>query len=392
MATQKIRDIIDRELIMRSNNVNYRQEAAVKGVDVDKIFDETDSQGNEYTVFKTDNEVDSIIFVTVNGLIQKIGEHYFLEDSGTIKFRGVLLDNRTVSIGYMFKATKFTPNNGNPYIAKFKTVNTSGGAGVIEFDYLIEARNGEYISWDIIKDGDSKVIAQGTDLYPSGSLPTWELTPEEFAEDQDRKITFTLIVTYDIKNDPDAMHERTMADTTYTLDPLAPLDLTFNITPDTLITTSSIYIHTLHYEVLPGDYVEYTWKVIEAISGDVIVQGSIADGTGISGQVDVVNDVQPGDTTKQYSLVVSAKGMTHDVIESDFIEISLLSVNDATEVINISAAAGIPLVVTYTLDKLPSITILDEYGELVNAEVIFTGPKELTLTFNIDFVGQLILN
>jgi len=393
MATQKIRDIIDRELIMRSNNVNYRQEAAVKGADVDKIFDETDNHGNDYTVFKTDNEIDSIVFVTVNGLIQKMGEHYFIEDSGTIKFGGVILDGRTVGIGYMFKATKFTPNNGNPYIAKFEIKGgNSGGAGFIEFDYLIEARNGENISWAIIKDGESEILLQGIDLLPLGALPTWELTPEEFAEDQDRKITFTFIVTYDVKGDPDAMHERTMADVTYNLTPLAPLDLTFFITPDFIYTTTGIFQNTLHYKILPGDYIEYSWKVIETLTNNVIVQGSIADGSNVDGQVDIATVIEPGDTTRQYSLVVSANGMMYDITESDFIEINLVAVNDATEVIDIAAAAGVPLVVNYTLDKLPSITILDVNGELVAAEVVFTGPNELTLTFNIDFTGKLILN
>jgi hypothetical protein len=75
---KKIKNIIDSELIVRTNNVNFTQEYGKMG-DADNIVNEGNS-----TIFTTDFDIKKVIFVTVNGLTLIEGKHFDITGTRTI--------------------------------------------------------------------------------------------------------------------------------------------------------------------------------------------------------------------------------------------------------------------------------------------------------------------
>jgi len=399
MATQRrIRDIIDRELILRKNNVSYRQEYGV--MPSENLTNEIDGFGNEYSVFKTKFVIKNIIYVTVNGVTQVEGIHYEIINDNTIKFKGKLLDGRTVAVGYHFVAGSYTTSDIAPYIEVFKVEPNSGGAGTLQFSYKILERNGTNIFWGIYKNGESTPVIsvagypmQGDSMESSIGDPNlqYELTAIEAAEWSGKDLNFTFIVTYDDRDDDDIKNEKVMKTAAYAVDVVRLNDISISIDGDTVTTPTNSDVRTITYNITTRGYPEFTWW-LKDVTEDIILDEGDASNAPNNRAMQVYNNFYYDSVSKVYALFIREGIHGSERSVSDTINVQMVMANDATEVFDIDAAAGEIVVIDFLMDKIPSITIIDNTGELVSAEAIFTGEHQVSLTFNIAFVGKLILN
>jgi len=396
----KIRDIINRELIARVNNFKYRQESAIKGIDTNKLTDQNIS-GEHKTVFNFDYGLDTLVYVTVNGVMQTEGDNYSIDESGNrIVFNGIILDGRTVAVGYSNVPRVNVDPNNHPIIDFFSVVPSGGGAGILTFDFKLAPLAGRNIFWSIYRAGEDEVLLNtngnpmsGKGIDPGSVIMTWELTQEEFAGNPSRDLDFTLIITYDMMEDDELVDGKILETLTYVMDQPLPLALDVNVVPEgTIMNPVDGQIHDISYLVEAGEYVRYKWRVVDIQKDIVMASGSVSDGSDVAGSFQVIHNFDVNSVSIPYTLFVIADGMSNETSTTGTIEVGITTVNDLTEVFLINATAFTPISFTYVMSKLPSITVIDNNGELVSAEAAFTGTHEITLTFNIDFVGQLILN
>ena len=281
MAKQKIRDIIDRELVARVNNVNYTQEFGVTSKDINIYIQEGK------TVFRTSLGIHKISFVTINGVTQALGRDYTVKKDFEIIFNGVILDNRTIVIGYFYKKIRSGNSGIPPVLTYFTSDNTSGKDGKIRFFFNILKNDGRNIYWAIHKDGKpfptvntSGEQLTGTSLTVSGvdgekAIET-EITYEEYLTRPGEKVPFTLIVLYDLTEDP-GEDEKLVGTVIYSIDGVTNSALTIDVTPDESISSPiDDKDFNVNYTIILGSYIPMTWKLTDP-QGEVLDFGTEAD-------------------------------------------------------------------------------------------------------------------
>jgi len=275
---KKIRDIIDREVILNTR-VNYTQEFGVAGRDSNIV------DAGRYSIFRTKFNINSISFVTVNGVTQSEGRDYRVQGTSEIVFIGNILKNRTVTVGYFFaKGAIIRTMCIPPRLNNFSIDPSSGAGGVVKFTFDITPNDARNIFWSIHKDGESSPIINhlgdllsGTSLHVDDGLDgvrqiQYNISNEEYAERQGQKIPFTLIVVYDLTTDA-AVDEKIVSTATYEVGTSTNAVANINITPSgTILQAVENKVFNITYSITKGMYDIDFWEVIDG-SGKVLASG-----------------------------------------------------------------------------------------------------------------------
>ena len=324
MAKQKIRDIIDRELIIRTNNVNYTQEYGVAGENAN-IYVERGK-----TIFLTSLGIHEISFVTVNGVTQALGRDYEVLDAFRIRFNGVVMDGRTVVIGYFYDKIRSSEVEFPPVLTFFTSDNTEGKDGIIRFFFNILPNSGRNIYWSIHKDGEdvpakntSGEELTGTSLNVLGvdgaKAIEYEITYQEYLDRPGQTVPFTLIVVYDLSEDPGA-DEKLMGTVTYAIDGVTGSVLSINIEPSGTITTPKTdKDFEVTYNIDLGSFVPMTWELIGPY-GTILDSGDDTD-LPADRTLPVMHSFTYGDPSLTYTLKVIENGGT--LVKTDVISVNI---------------------------------------------------------------------
>ena len=96
-----------------------------------------------------------------------------------------------------------------------------------------------------------------------------------------------------------------------------------------------------------------------------------------------------------YDIGLTLVSSAGDLIEDDNYFISLLQLSSAGGDKNFIFSQVVPLstwVVTHTLNKFPSVSIVDSAGTQVNGQVTYNNTSQITITFSSAFSGEAFLN
>jgi hypothetical protein len=318
----KIRDIINRELIVRQQKVNYTQEYGVTGEN-DNIYEE---QG--HTVFETEYKIDKISFVTINGITQAEGRDYVVrDDKFSIEFTGIIMNNRTVIVGYYYEKIRRDSITLPPVLDKFFITPSSGEDNIIIFTFNILQHDGRNIFWSIHKDGAAEVVKNtngeslsGTGLNVDGidgtKLINYEITQAEYEERAGEDIPFTLIVVYDLHDDGSSMDEKLVGSAVYSVDDVVSSILEIDVLPDgTIVSPVTDKDFNINYNITRGSYDAITWELTSS-SGDILDSGTEINLPVNKNKV-VTHSFSAGDSNVTYTLSVTENGSTqvaHDTI------------------------------------------------------------------------------
>jgi hypothetical protein len=317
---KNINNIIKSELIVRTNNVNFKQEFGKVG-DADNIANEGNS-----TIFTTKFDIKKVIFVTVNGLTLIPGKHFDVTGLRTISISnegsavkanpGLITE---ISVGYHFannraidNAIKLPPVINTFYIDKY-----SGRDGSITFNFDIIQNDGANVYWSILKDGNQDPIFSGNGLTSvngisinsNGTLVnlTTYISEAEYVERHGEAIPFTFVVVYDLSNDGTHLDEKLLDSVEYEL--LPPPNITGSLiaTPEIINTTASTtVIVSYDITVAESSVQDFGWKVIKQVG--LTSEVTIAQGTHtsvLSGEVREDFTLAPGTfNTIKYKLEI----------------------------------------------------------------------------------------
>lgn len=309
---KKIRDIINRELIARTNNVNYRQEWGQVN-HTPNIHVE-----NGHTVFTVEYGIDRLVYVSINGSTQREGVDYVMLDKFKVKFNRKILDNSMVTVSYFFDKISRNLRKSPPRIDAFYGNYSTGGALTIDFSLEISQNDGDNVYWSIHKDGESSPMlnvfnqpVEGTDLIASGVDSkglnlNYKISQQEYADRQGETIPFTLIVVYDLTTDGSHLNEKVMSTFNYlvTIPSYAITSLT--VSPNQIHAPIANQQFAVKYVIVPGSYPTFTWKVIEP-SGGVLKVGNQTD---LAGTVIDTRTIVQATPDFSYTLEVVEQGHT----------------------------------------------------------------------------------
>jgi hypothetical protein len=282
---KKIRDIINRELIVRVPAVKYKQDTGEVGVDANIRIDPESG----LTTFTTFYEIDKIVFVTINGITQALERDYIIKDKFTIEFRGVIKDHRTIIVGYHYKKVASEPNLVPPQLQYFYSDISGGGANIIKFTFAIIPNQGSNFYWSIHKDGESSPALNpsgmpltGTSLSVTAGTPTTngldvevEITQAEYESRPGEIVPFTLIIVYDLTSKP-GEDEKLVGTVTYALSSVVESVLHIAVVPNNINTTVVDGVFDVTYRLDKGSYEVFTWEVTDDL-GTVIASGDETD-------------------------------------------------------------------------------------------------------------------
>lgn len=260
--TEKIKDIINRELIVRTNNVNYLQEYGTVGTS-------NNIGSGVATIFSTKYKIHKIAFVTINGITQVEGVNYFTGDF-TITFSGVILPEKIILVGYYYEKELNPFTKTPPRILDFSVTPDVGSNGLLKFKFSIEQNSGVDILWTIHRDGrDTRVMnswhqpLEGEELLitpDDGNMIEFELSYDEYIARTGDSIPFTLIVTYNYA-DENTKNEKLLASTAYVIDDVTFSILHIAVTPNSVVSEIMAGNFAVTYSIDKGSFDINSWIV-----------------------------------------------------------------------------------------------------------------------------------
>ena len=295
---KKIYNIINRELIVRTNNVRLRQEYGEMGT-----AQNIKNIGNE-TVFYTVYGIDKIVYVTVNGINLIEGVHYTVTSDFTIAIskdgNSPVRQNPTLTtnilVGYHHNSRLsplIAPILDAPTIDLFYINPIAGKEGEILFNFSILENDGRNIYWSIIKDGlhdplfSGSVLSTLNSTVPDGQggvdLLSYQVSLPEYTDRVGDTMPFTLVVVYDLTEDGTNLDEKVMATAAYEFLPDAVITGSIDSTPSLITEAGFPTIAVTHAINLNGYTGGLAWAVITRRDGhqdQIIVTG---DETTLSG-------------------------------------------------------------------------------------------------------------
>ena len=270
MARKNINDIVKSELIARTNNARIRQEYA-DTKDLPIISGKT--------VFTTVYEIDTIVYVTINGVTQILGVDYLKKGKFEIEFNtGAFADGTMIQVGYMYNKD-LSSISGIPEITLFEISETSGGAKTLNFNFNILANDGSDIFWSIIRDGDeNKVVASGQALNSLLITVSDEITVEDYVTMPGERVPYTMVLTYNMPSGSAMLNQKVLKSTEYVIDTLEDITGTVKLSKS-IVSAAGPYAFTSEYNLLiPSNSLpNYQWKFEQRdIDGTII---TLASGT-----------------------------------------------------------------------------------------------------------------
>ena len=276
---KNINNIVKSELVVRTNNVKFRQEYGEVGVSPNIT---TEGQA---TLFKAEFKINKVVYLSVNGVNLIEGKHYEVISDYVIsisnlgdplkQYPGL---KTSVLLGYHFVNKRSSVGNsiGAPPTITYFTLNAeSGGATEIIFNFLIDQAGGKNIYWSIIKDGSDTPLFQGSDLFTNNGyvvdssgtpyLLSDTITQEEYEARQGETIPYTFMVIYDLTNDGSSLDEKLLASATYTLGNITPITGSLVNTPTVINTTDRTKIEVAYaINVSMGTSPTFTWRLVRS--------------------------------------------------------------------------------------------------------------------------------
>lgn len=316
MAKKRIQDIINRELILRTNNVLYRQEYGIVSINSNIYVEDSN------TIYETEYEVDTIAFITVNGVTQTENLDYIVYSNFKIKFKGVVLANRNITVGYYYK-NNVSSESVSPRLRYFYGDKASGKANTIKFFFKIDPFDGRDIFWSIHKDGGSESFVSGTQLEVAGNTANNEgsiipveytITPEEAEFREGDSIPFTLIVIYDVKEGV-AENEKLVGTALYNVDVSVAITGEISLNPYYVNTAYSTQVEVTSM-IRPGTVVYYLWRTFNP-EGEVIASGDQETPPTSAPALDRRKFEEDDKYTKQYRLVATIEGVDIELDTAD---------------------------------------------------------------------------
>ena len=335
---ERIRDVIDRELIIGKNKTNYVQEFGT--VKSDNIYTINEGEHNAATVFVTSLTIETVVFVTVNGVTQALGKDY-TNDKYKITFNGVIKDDRVIVVGYLYDKIQSAKNLRKPYLNSFEITPKLGRENIISFAFDITKNDGRNVFWTIHKNGGEEILKniqgvkmQGDDLSASGVasdgvLLQYQVTTEEADLFQGGDIFFTIIVVYDLTDQP-MQDEKLVGSAAYRVEVAALSHMGLHITKGgtgqatTKITTAGDYDHDINYSILPNSYIIDSWELRD--EHGVLIAGS-ALASELSGAVPVSHTFEAGSSSPKYTLTVNEHSLSRTLTASILVSISVPLIN-----------------------------------------------------------------
>jgi len=320
---KKIYDIIDSELIVRTNNVNLTHEFGTVGSS-SKITEEGNS-----TIFTTDFSIEKVVYLTLNGINLIEGKHFYVVAPNIIKIsnEGSPIKNNpgltsNILVAYHKGARVDTSINvfkQPPVVTTFYLNTYSGTNGKLIFDFNIEPNDGTNIHWSILKDGNEVPLFSGNALQTNngfildseGSLVELShfISETEYLERQGQNIPFTLVVIYDLSQDGSSLDEKLLESVSYHLQENNPITGTLVVNPSFIgVAGASDIIGSYNLTgVLEGIPNNFNWRITRTINDGLkytIRTGNQA--SDLSGTfAEIVNPV-PGDSFNyRYYLEIS---------------------------------------------------------------------------------------
>lgn len=309
---KKIKNIIDSELILRTNNVRIKQESGAVG-----NSSAISIEGNT-TKFATLYVIDKINFVTINGVTLIEGKHYFITDGNIVNISNSgapVKKNPTLStnilVSYYASVEKVTTVNIAPVVSFFTLNSNSGRDKELIFNFKINQNNGNNIFWSIIKDGSSTPLYSGTSLETVNGFINVDTAPVKlnyFVTEQEvlnrvgDNIPFTLIVIYDMSEDGSRLNEKILSTQIYTVQQPEIITGNLNTTPATITSPVSNPIgtnytintdYTINKEV--GSSILFDWDLVRI------------SGTGV--QTTVVSGNQASPLIGRYTEIINVKSL-----------------------------------------------------------------------------------
>ena len=291
---KKIHNIISSELVVRTNNINLRQEFGEVGHSV-QIRNE-----NVTTIFTTEFSIKQVVFLTVNGVNLIEGVHFFVDSEFEIHIsnngdplKDFIGQSVNILVSYMHTGRRFRLQTSAfpPVITTFYLNKTSGVDEKIIFDFSIEQRDGKNIYWSILKDGGETPLFSGSALATnnghivdsSGNLVelAYYVTNPEYLSRIGDDITFTLVVIYDLTEDGTKLDEKLLKDAKYRLIDIAPTVGNITTLP-AFIDAAGDHIISIDYTITNPSGNFYEWEVTRSFNGgptSVISSGSSASNT-----------------------------------------------------------------------------------------------------------------
>ena len=329
---KKIHNIIQSELVVRTNNIKFRQEYGDVGVSSNLR-----NEGNT-TIFTTEFGIDRIISLTVNGVNLIEGVHYFVDSEFEIyisnsgnplkSFSG---QETTVLVVYMRNNNKqgYMFSRVPPIISTFYLNKYEGRADKIVFDFAIDKRDGENIYWSILKDGGEVPLFSGSGLFTnngfivdsSGNLVelAYYVSNAEYLDKIGDDLNFTLVVVYDLTEDGTHLDEKLLASTKFRLLGYEPITGNVASTP-AFIGTIGTYPIEVSYSLLNPNMDVYNWRLTKRTAGGAEV--ILDSGTTSLDISDVYLDsitALDGDafSTRYYLMVKAPNETTYREIDTD---------------------------------------------------------------------------
>lgn len=278
---KKIYNIINSELIVRTNNVKLRQEFGEVGTSP-KITAEGTS-----TIFTTLFVIKKVNYITVNGINLIEGVHYTVDSSNKIRISNSGAPVRknpslttTILVSYYAGASKTSSIKVPPTINFFSLSRTSGKNGEIVFDFSISPHDGKNIYWSILKDGNSVPLHSGKTNYTTNGISVdgivstrlnTFITETEYLNRQGENIPFTFLVVYDLSEDGSQLDEKAMATANFLVDNME--DVTGNLTasPALIQIANAATPVTITYNInkASGSLALFDWAIYKSINGGV---------------------------------------------------------------------------------------------------------------------------
>jgi hypothetical protein len=309
---RKIKDIIDSELILRTNNFRLRKEYGEVGSS-QKI-----TTSGTSTVFTTDFDIHSVNYITVNGVNLIENVHYVIAGPNVIHISnsGSPVKKHpsittSILVSYFAGAAHRAIAKIPPVINYFTLSKYSGKSGEIVFNFSIAQNSGKNIYWSILKDGDSTPLFSGNSLYTSdGNSVTngvttrlsYTVTPSEFLERQGEHIPFTLVVVYDLTEDGTHLDEKLLADASYLLEHMEAITGSIDVTP-ALISAAN-----------PANNIVATYNIISPIDSPALFDWQITKSVNGGAKILVVSGNQNSTLSGSYSeSVISSVGQQGEI-------------------------------------------------------------------------------
>lgn len=374
-----INDIIASELIVRVNNVKYKQEYGEVGTS-----SSITTAGNS-TIFTTEYSIDRIIYLTVNGVALIEGKHYNVTSDYTISISNEGSPIKTlpglttnILVGYNYKNRKSLTDSivkVPPVLQSFYMDKYSGKDGKLIFDFAIDANDGDNIFWSLLKDGSSDPLFTGTTLVTNNGFVddglggfkelSYYVSVDEYEANQGRSTNFTLLIVYDLSNDGSKLDEQILSTVSYEYVYTLPLTGSLTSSPETITTTDNTDIVVSYSIDTPaGSPSIFEWRVTRSFNGGaetIVKSGNQSSNNLIGNYVENVTASDGDQSNIRYELKVLA------VDDAAFTTIA----NDVT---NISVAVASQLAYAGYLDAAlmsyldPTDNVWKKIGDLGTSE------------------------